>query len=98
MATVRTSCPDCGDVELTTKDLMVRSVESDGSGVYSYKCPECRVTIIKSAERRTIDLLMASGVEQGVVLTQADLRRFVNDLRKNGKFEDAFAKLVRETR
>lgn len=63
MATVRASCPDCGDVEFTTSEVTVSISEPDGSGTYAFFCPGCRVTIIKSAEPRTIDLLLSSGVE-----------------------------------
>lgn len=64
MATIRASCPDCGDVEFTTRDVQVRVSAEDGSGTYSFRCPGCVVTVVKSAEPRTIDLLLASGVEQ----------------------------------
>ncbi len=62
MATIRASCPDCGDVEFTTGDIEVRVSATDGSGSYSFCCPLCRITVVKSAEARTIDLLVASGV------------------------------------
>ncbi|HEV8296903.1 MAG TPA: hypothetical protein VGQ20_06400 [Acidimicrobiales bacterium] len=62
MATIRASCPTCGDVELTTADVRVRVCINDDRGEYSFRCPACRMTVIKSAEPRTIDLLVASGV------------------------------------
>ncbi len=62
VATIRASCPDCGDVELTTKDVNVRVCEDDNSGTYTFRCPYCAMTVLKSAENRTIDLLIASGV------------------------------------
>ena len=64
MATIRASCPDCGDVEFTSVDVQVRVSGSDGSGTYAFHCPSCQVTVVKAAEARTIDLLVASGVEQ----------------------------------
>lgn len=64
MATIRASCPDCGDVEFTSEDVQVRVSGSDGSGTYAFHCPSCQVTVVKAAEARTIDLLVASGVEQ----------------------------------
>jgi len=63
VATVRASCPDCGDVEFTTSEVTVSISAPDGSGTYAFFCPGCRVTVIKSAEPRTIDLLLASGAE-----------------------------------
>ncbi len=62
MATIRASCPDCGDVELTTSQVHVRICDDDKSGTYAFSCPVCTSTVVKSAETRTIDLLVASGV------------------------------------
>jgi endogenous inhibitor of DNA gyrase (YacG/DUF329 family) len=62
MATIRASCPDCGDVEFTSEDVQVRFSGSDGSGTYAFHCPSCQVTVVKAAEAPTIDLLVASGV------------------------------------
>ena len=98
MATVRTSCPDCGDVEFTTHDIKVEVSGDDGSGSYRFSCPGCASTVVKSAEPRTIDLLLASGVEQVYPLTASQVEEFANDIRDGSKFEDAFEQLVREMR
>ena len=73
MATIRASCPDCGDVEFTTRDVQVRVSAEDGSGTYSFRCPGCIVTVVKSAESRTIDLLLASGVEHATSTLPTDM-------------------------
>ncbi len=62
MATIRASCFDCGDVELTTSDVHVRVCTLDNQGTYSFRCPMCLMTVVKPAEPRTVDLLVASGV------------------------------------
>lgn len=62
MATIRASCPTCGDVELTTADVRVRVCVDDDRGEYLFRCPICRMAVVKGAEARTIDLLVASGV------------------------------------
>ncbi len=62
MALIRASCSDCGDVELTTGDVQVRVCLADNQGTYSFRCPHCLMTIVKAAEPRTVDLLVASGV------------------------------------
>jgi phage FluMu protein Com len=62
MATIRASCPTCKDVELTTADVRVRVCIDDDRGEYSFRCPRCRMVVVKGAESRTIDLLIASGV------------------------------------
>jgi len=62
MATVRASCETCGDVELTTVDVHVRVCVNDNRGEYRFSCPACSMTVVKAAEPRTVDLLVASGV------------------------------------
>jgi uncharacterized Zn finger protein len=62
MATIRASCPDCGDVELTTADVTVRVCDDTNAGTYAFRCPHCRMMVVKPAETRTVDLLVASGV------------------------------------
>ncbi len=62
MATIRASCGDCGDVELTTRDVQVRVCTHDNEGTYSFRCPRCELVVVKPAEPRIIELLVASGV------------------------------------
>lgn len=62
MATIRASCIDCGDVELTSADVQVRVCSADDHGTYLFRCPSCAMTTVKPAEARTVDLLVASGV------------------------------------
>lgn len=74
MATIRASCPDCGDVELTTADVTVRVCAEDNRGSYAFRCPECMMAVVKSAEPRIVDLLVASGVQLRVWKLPAELR------------------------
>jgi len=62
MATIRASCPVCGDVELTTPDVTVRVCAEDNHGSYHFRCPRCAMTVTKEAEARIVDLLVSSGV------------------------------------
>ena len=62
MSTIRASCPDCGDVELTSQDMTVRVCAEDNRGSYAFRCPACTMTVSKAAEQRIVDLLIASGV------------------------------------
>lgn len=73
MATIRASCPDCGDVELTTADITVRVCADDNRGSYAFLCPSCRMAVTKSAEPRIIDLLVSSGVRLDVWHLPAEL-------------------------
>ncbi len=63
MPTIRATCSDCGDVELTTADVRVRVCLDDSAGSYLFRCPTCRMAVVKPAEPRIVDLLVASGVE-----------------------------------
>jgi hypothetical protein len=73
MATIRASCPTCGDVELTTADVRVRVCLNDNHGDYRFRCPLCHFTVVKGAEPRTIDLLVASGVAMDTWTLPAEL-------------------------
>lgn len=73
MAKIRASCPTCGDIELTTRDLVVRVCADDNSGAYNFRCPTCDLRVTKNAERHIVDLLGASGVEVVVWTMPAEL-------------------------
>jgi hypothetical protein len=73
MAIIRASCPDCGDVELTSRDVTVRVNSTTNEGSYAFQCPECQLAVSKSAEPRIIDLLVSSGVELYVWTMPAEL-------------------------
>lgn len=73
MATIRASCADCGDVELTTLDVEVRVCTHDNQGTYSFRCPGCELVVVKAAEPRIIELLVASGVRLSTWALPAEL-------------------------
>ncbi len=98
MATILASCPDCGDVEFLTQDIKVEVSNLDGSGNYLFRCPGCASIIVKSAETRTINLLLASGVEQVFPLTREDVECFAAILDDEEFFQAAISKLKRELR
>jgi hypothetical protein len=100
MSTIRASCPDCGDVELTSVDMTVRVCAEDNRGSYAFRCPLCTMTVSKAAEQRIVDLLIASGVRVevwslplelqerpvGEPLTHDDLLAFHELLQDDGWF------------
>ena len=109
MATIRASCTDCGDVELTTAEVKVRVCTADNQGTYSFRCPLCTMTVVKSAEPRTVDLLVASGVaystwspplelseprSAGHPFTHDDLLDFHELLSDDTKLADALADVI----
>ena len=107
MATIRASCMDCGDVELTTHQVKVRVCSHDNQGSYCFKCPKCKMMVVKTAPDRTIELLVASGVElarwdlpaelrephYGCAITHDDLLDFHHLLYDDSLFNQALAVL-----
>jgi len=111
MPTIRATCSDCGDVELTTADVRVRVCMEDNSGSYLFRCPACHMAVVKPAEPRIVDLLVASGVElstwrlptelyeprSGAPLTHDDLLDFHELLFTDDDWFDRLAAMVDET-
>ena len=62
MATIKASCPTCGDVELTSRDVRVLLCSTTDQGSYTFRCPMCHLAVAKQAEKRIVDLLVSSGV------------------------------------
>jgi len=74
MATlIRATCGECGDVELGTRDLVVRLCEESESGTYVFRCPNCALPVVRPADRSTIDLLVSSGCRLEVWNMPAEL-------------------------
>ncbi len=60
---IKASCQDCGDVELGVAELSVRVCADATQSSYVFRCPTCQMSVVKPAEQRIVDLLVASGVE-----------------------------------
>lgn len=65
-ASIKASCPSCGDVELTVGELTVRVCSADDRSAYRFRCPGCTKVVFKDTNRRVADLLVSSGVELDV--------------------------------
>ncbi|MFB0902304.1 MAG: hypothetical protein QMB08_00270 [Acidimicrobiales bacterium] len=61
MARVKATCDHCGDIELSIEAVSVRICREDHDGSYAFACGDCAVSHEKEANRRTLDLLVASG-------------------------------------
>jgi hypothetical protein len=62
MATVRATCPTCGDVELTTAAMQVLVCTSTGATTYAFQCLLCGVLVNKFANERVVAALTEVGV------------------------------------
>jgi len=108
VATIRATCSNCGDVHLRTDQVTVRVCRRDAKGAYTFHCPDCGRMIVRTADRETLDLLVASGVPvdvwdlpedliehaDGEPIHHGDLAAFLRVLHDDGAFELAVAGLA----
>lgn len=60
---VRATCPRCGDVEMSPKNLELRVCSKQEASIYLFNCPACEEVIVKPAsDRRIVTLLTSVGV------------------------------------
>ncbi|HTN99312.1 MAG TPA: hypothetical protein VL068_01450 [Microthrixaceae bacterium] len=64
MALIRATCSDCGDVELRSRDLRVRTCIETADATYLFRCPVCRMIEVRPAEQHVVDVLVAAGVRE----------------------------------
>jgi hypothetical protein len=63
MTTIRTTCPQCGEVDMGPESILL-SVQGGGSeGTYRFVCPECLGSVEKRADRKIVALLVSAGVD-----------------------------------
>lgn len=65
MTTIRAKCPSCGAVDLAAGDISLHLHPSGPLGSYRFDCPSCGEEVDKPADRKTVELLIAAGVEPG---------------------------------
>lgn len=92
MALIRATCPDCGDVEFDSTDIVVRLCVTDDSWSYRFPCPECNtvsvhpVTSTMASELIWVDCqvevweMPALDDNVGETITHDDLIDFVDSL------------------
>ena len=74
MARVKATCDHCGDIELSIEAVSVRICREDHDGSYAFACGDCAVSHEKEANRRTLDLLVASGASVNKLTTTIDTK------------------------
>lgn len=62
MATVRANCAECGDVEMSIRQVQVEVCDSTDVSTYSFLCPKCRLRVSKAAAPHVVETLVAAGV------------------------------------
>lgn len=103
VASIRATCPTCGDVDLTIGQVKVMVCSTTNVGSYAFRCPTCAVAVSKAAEPEVVDLLVGAGVElsmwqlpgeldeahDGPPITHDDLLAFHFQLQDDGWLEQA---------
>ena len=78
MATIKATCPMCGDVDLTPRQVRVRVVEAiqecDSRRSYVFGCPTCHLDVEKPADEEVVRLLTSAGVRSERVPVPAEAR------------------------
>jgi hypothetical protein len=73
VTTIKTSCPVCGDVELTPAQMRLVVCTRSEWSFYSFLCTTCQDEIKKPADGEVVTLLVSGGVvaEQWVIPAEA---------------------------
>jgi hypothetical protein len=62
MTTIKATCPECGEIDLTADDVLLRIGASRAVNTYGFTCPTCTQFIEKAADDRVVRLLLSGGV------------------------------------
>lgn len=95
MTNIRTTCTQCGDIELTHQDVRLELSAEWTTGAYCFTCPYCLGEERRSASQRVITILLAAGVTYEVIeddmpISETEIREFVAALDR----EDWYAQLL----
>lgn len=63
MTTIKASCPDCGEVELTAADVRLMVCSHSPSSYYAFACDGCGAEVRKPADDHVVSLLISGGVQ-----------------------------------
>src|SRR5688572_1955967 len=73
MATIRASCPECGDVELSEAEVSILVCRTTDTTIYSFECAFCSDIVTKPAAPRVVDQLVSTGVRLSVWEVPAEM-------------------------
>ena len=62
MTTIKASCPNCGEVELTPSDVSLMVCTHAALSYYAFDCPHCTDEVRKPADDHVVSLLVSGGV------------------------------------
>ncbi|HLI55768.1 MAG TPA: hypothetical protein VKY26_01925, partial [Actinomycetota bacterium] len=67
MVIIKTTCPSCGEVDLTAEKVQLRIAIGGTGSSYAFDCPVCSDRIRKPADSRVVQLLIQGGIAPEVV-------------------------------
>jgi hypothetical protein len=74
MTHIRANCPNCGQVDMNAEAISLEIGDDGEQGRYGFACPACRAEVTKSADRKTVDVLLAIGVRTSEAVDEAGPR------------------------
>lgn len=86
MTIVKTTCANCGDVELSPAEVTIILAPTANrlgsiSGEYEFTCRDCGTVNIRPATERVISVLLASGSPvQQPPITEEEIQAFIRTL------------------
>ncbi|HET7483696.1 MAG TPA: hypothetical protein VFK89_12645 [Actinomycetota bacterium] len=72
MTTIKATCPDCGEVDLSAEDILLRIGGNATANTYGFSCPTCSEFVEKAADERIVRLLLSGGVMPVVMQVPAE--------------------------
>jgi hypothetical protein len=63
MTTIRTTCPECGEVDMGPESILLSVRRGGAEGTYRFVCPEFLGSVEKRADRKIVALLVSAGVD-----------------------------------
>lgn len=67
MVIIKTTCPKCGEVDLTSDKIALRIAVGGKGTSYTFECPQCTEQVRKPADSRVVQLLISGGVSPEVI-------------------------------
>lgn len=95
------SCPECGELRLHVRDVVVRLCLDQDDTSCRYSCPDCATVIVRTPSEKALNALLSAGADvevwhlprelderpDGEPLTREDLLEFHELLQHEGWFE-----------
>src|ERR1700704_2608021 len=72
MVIIKTTCPSCGEVDLTAEKVELRIALGGTGSSYAFDCPRCTDRVRKPADSRVVQLLISGGVAPQILAEKAE--------------------------